>query len=276
MSQRKGIQLAYPLEEKRLAKWRPPYIVQPKYDGERCRAVPIEKGKYMLLSSQENPIFSVPHVIDDLNTLEINTELDGELYCHGMSFEDIHSIVSREVNPHPNREAIKYHIFDCVSEESQLERIVGVSTEIPLEWKSLVRVPYHLCHSLEDIMRVYDQFLNKGYEGIIVRHFQAPYIRRRSIYMMKFKPKRKDTYEIVGWKEEVDKDGNRKDSLGALICVGDDGTQFSVGSGLTQGDRRNYWDRREDLIGNLCRVSYQHVTTRKKVPRFPVFMEVIE
>ena len=34
---RSGIQLAYPLEESRLAKWAPPYITQPKLDGVRCR-----------------------------------------------------------------------------------------------------------------------------------------------------------------------------------------------------------------------------------------------
>jgi len=33
---RAGVQLCYPFEEKRLAKWEPPYIVQPKLDGERC------------------------------------------------------------------------------------------------------------------------------------------------------------------------------------------------------------------------------------------------
>ena len=47
---------AYPFEEKRLAKWRPPFIVQPKYDGVRCRAVPIQQPGfgtgYILLSSE--------------------------------------------------------------------------------------------------------------------------------------------------------------------------------------------------------------------------------
>lgn len=39
MSTRTGIMLASPLDEGKLAKWPRPYIVQPKLDGERCRAV---------------------------------------------------------------------------------------------------------------------------------------------------------------------------------------------------------------------------------------------
>ena len=52
---------AVPFEQKRLNKWEPPYILQPKYDGVRCRAVPVENG-YLLLSSEENVVFSVPHI----------------------------------------------------------------------------------------------------------------------------------------------------------------------------------------------------------------------
>ena len=50
-----GIMKAYPFSEDRLAKWEPPYVVQPKYDGVRCRAVPLDNGSYLLLSSEEKP-----------------------------------------------------------------------------------------------------------------------------------------------------------------------------------------------------------------------------
>ena len=40
----KGIMKASPFEEKRLTKWNPPYIIQPKYDGFRCRAIPLMTG----------------------------------------------------------------------------------------------------------------------------------------------------------------------------------------------------------------------------------------
>ena len=45
-----GIMKAVPFEEKRLAKWKPPYIVQPKFDGNRCINEPLENSSLLLTS----------------------------------------------------------------------------------------------------------------------------------------------------------------------------------------------------------------------------------
>jgi DNA ligase-1 len=275
--------LCYPFEEKRLAKWDPPYIVQPKLDGERCRAVPtgagtVYPGDYLPISSEENIFYSIPHIVKALFNLPFRGELDGELYCHGMSFENIHSIVSRTVNLHPDYREIKYYIFDIVDEsKSQTERLVDLFDIREYFSKYLICVPIHICHTFEEVMRAYDSIIAEGYEGIIVRHAAAPYVRKRSIGMMKFKPKKEDYYEIVDWKEEVSKEGMPKGRLGALVCRGSDGTIFSVGSGLTDEARESLWKNNfNDIQGKFCRVSYQHLTSGKKVPRFPVFVDIVD
>ncbi len=270
----KGIMKAYPFEEKRLAKWIPPYIIQPKYDGVRCRAIWTKAG-YLLLSSEENIIYSVPHINAELNTLQIQDELDGELYCHGLSFEQIISITSRTVNLHPDREQIKFHIFDIVDERAQSERLISIDN---LEHKfnsCLLVAPFWLCNDLEDIMKTYDILLNMDYEGIIVRHHAASYVRKRSIFVMKFKPKKEDTYDIIGWDEEMDKEGNPKGTLGSLQCRSGDGGTFNVGTGFARAERKSFWGIRDTLAGKQVKVQYQHLTSGNKVPRFPVFVEVI-
>lgn len=269
----KGIMKCYPFEEKRLNKWEPPYIVQPKYDGVRCRAVPLESG-YILLSSEENVIFSVPHINVALNALNIDIELDGELYCHGMSFEEIISITSRTRNIHPNSTAIKFHLFDVVTEGNQVERLEDV-VKIGHMSKWIVQSPMYACESLDDIMRIYDEIIRKGFEGIIVRHYLNRYERKRSTWIMKFKPKKDDTYEIIGTKEEIDKEGNPKDTLGALICLSGDGNTFSVGTGFTDERRKELWESRGLLEGLFAKVQYQHITSGNKVPRFPVFVDIV-
>jgi DNA ligase 1 len=277
MSKRSGSMLCYPFEEKRLLKWRPPYIVQPKLDGERCRAVPNDNGSYNLLSSEENSFISVPHINAALRVSKLwPAELDGELYLHGMTFEEIHSIVSRTVNLHPDYKLMEYHIFDQVLEgEPQFMRIpyhriweIGNPVLVP--------VSSQVAETFEDVMREYDALIEQGYEGMVVRHWEAPYIRKRSTFLMKFKPKKSDYYKIIGYKEEVSIHGEPKGRLGALICRGDDGTTFSVGSGLNDNLREKYWDNPEELIGRLCHVAYQHITSGKGVPRFPIFIEVLE
>uniref|UniRef100_A0A6M3K040 Putative DNA ligase domain protein n=1 Tax=viral metagenome TaxID=1070528 RepID=A0A6M3K040_9ZZZZ len=281
MPKRSGIMLCYPFEEKRLEKWEPPYLVQPKLDGERCRAIVggATPSSYLrlLLSSEQNIIESVPHINEALDKLDFLDELDGELYIHGASFEEIHSIVGRTVNIHPDYKSMEFHIFDKVDPEaSQVKRISDLAKHSHYFKPPLIVVPTYTANNLDEIMSIYDRICNMGYEGIIVRHLMAPYIRRRSLYMLKFKPKKDDWYKVIGYKEEVDKDGNPKDRLGALVCVGNDETVFSVGSGLTEDDRRALWNSRETLKGKLCHVQYQHLTSGKGVPRFPVFVEVIE
>ena len=278
MTRRSGIQLAYPFEEKRLAKWKPPWFVQPKLDGERCRALLTASQGTTLLSSEQNQISSVPHIKEALNELGKklgkSIELDGELYTHGLAFEDVHSVVGRTVNLHPLHGSIEYHVFDIVDETlPQIDRIkllYSVATAFPAKIRMVRTLAVS---SLDEIMLHYDDIVNAGYEGIIVRHIEAPYKRKRSTFMMKFKPKKADIYFVVGYKEENDIYGKPKGRLGALSCIGDDGTEFDVGSGLKDTDRQTLWTQRDSLQGHYVKVAYQHTTQGSL--RFPVFIELL-
>ena len=268
----------YPFEEKRLAKWKPPYIIQPKYDGVRCRAYPITTGPtgrdYILLSSEENILHSVPHINEILGKLGLTAELDGELYCHGMSFEQIVSITSRTVNLHQDRHKIQLHVFDIINEQPQMKRSLMIENLRGISpW--IVVSPFYLCNTLEEVMEAYNKIIDEGYEGIIARHNMAPYVRKRSTFVMKFKPKKEDDYEIVGCEEEYDKEGNPKDTLGSLICKSGDGSYFNVGTGFTENRRKELWEARQLIIGQVAKVKYQHLTSGKQVPRFPVFVEIV-
>jgi ATP-dependent DNA ligase len=306
MAERTGIQLCYPFDENRLKKWQPPYIVQPKLDGERCRAI-IDHGEVTLLSSSGAEIVSVPHIKEELSQRFTNSkfiELDGELYHHGASFEDISSIVSRTVNLHPTYDYIEFHVFDIVNTEPQIQRTLELNSLLStLEMSHTRLVDSLIAENFDDIMRGYDRIVSSEYEGIIVRNFMAPYIRRRSTYVMKFKPKKDDYYTIIGNTQMVDKDGKPKDMLGSLICLSNNcdyfpleylniqinytkmtaiinGIEydiFSVGSGMIEEFRRKWWpvEKANELIGKICHIKYQHLTDRK-VPRFPVFIEIID
>ena len=282
---RSGVLLCYPFEEKRLSKWPAPYIVQPKLDGIRCRAQKMDGGNFILMSSTEEILFSVPHILETLNENSnyLPNELDGELYNHDLQFESIYSVTSRTANIHPNHEQISFHVFDLPDDEGtpQIERFLALDSlnQTFYNTNCLVPVEYRIAHNFTDVISAYVEFTENNYEGIIVRDHTAPYIRRRSTQIMKFKPKKQDAYLIVGGQEEVDKNGNPKNSLGAFLCDSGDGSgeTFSVGSGLTQSQRRQYWDNLQYLISNnfYALVEYQHITPGRKVPRFPIFTSVI-
>lgn len=278
---RSGIQLCYPLEERRLTEpkfgwsqhW--PVIVQPKLDGVRCRAICNGPFNSLLLSSTESVINSVPHIVRELQELCLYHELDGELYIPGESFETINSIVSRTVNLHEDSSDIQFWIFDLIDGQRQLERLNNLITSFSHGNPFIKIVPVKFAYSFQEIMTHYEDFINQGYEGIIVRHKLAPYIRKRSTFILKFKPKKSDVYKIVGIKQMVDKNGNLKQLLGAIICTSDEGTEFSVGSGMNDSFRRYYYNVAQDLIGRYCKISYQHMTS-KGSPRFPIFVKILD
>ena len=273
-----GIMKCYPFSEKRLAKWQPPYIVQPKYDGFRCRAIPLMTGpkgnEYILLSSEENIFYSVPHLNEMFSNLGLKCELDGELYCHGMSLEEINSIVSRTVNLHPDHQKIEFHAFDMVIDEPQMRRMILVDGLKILHPKLKVS-PFWLCESLSEVKKIYDKIISLGYEGIIVRHFQGPYQTKRSTYVMKFKPKKQDEYKIVGWNEELTMEGEPKGRIGSLIMSSQAGDEFAVSAGLDFDDKARLWEVRDNLAGKSAIVHYQHLTNRK-VPSGAFNVEVID
>jgi ATP-dependent DNA ligase len=284
----RNIMKCVPFEEKRLAKWSPPYIVQPKLDGDRCRAVPLNTDadihaegtehipsslNHLLLSSEENIFHSVPHINEEFSRLRITDEIDGELYCHGMTHEQIHGIVSRTVNIHPDYRQIQFHVFDIVNTEVQARRLLHIE-ELRGKSNIIVVVPYWICESLDDVTRAYDKLINLGYEGIIVRNINNFYEVKRSTLMMKFKPKQKDEYEIIGFKEEFSIEGTPKDTLGALVCKSGNGNTFNIGTGFTDERRKELWEARQILVGQIAVVKYQHITSGYKVPRFPVFVEI--
>lgn len=277
---REGVMLCYPFEEKRLDRWGGPVIVQPKLDGVRCRAVWQPTGSWILLSTQLNEIISVPHINAALHEVfpKGGPEFDGELYTHGLSFGEIFSRTSRTVEYHPEASKIEFHIFDLIKEGTPQFLRLNQLRDIKLEESSdsLKEVAWETALGLSQVMDLYQEICSNGYEGIIVRELMAPYVRKRSTMIMKFKPKKSDWYKIVGFQEEISIEGVPKGRLGAFTCSSDEGETFNVGTGFTAKQRAELWEQRGSLKGRWLHVAYQHITPGRGVPRFPVFMEVIE
>lgn len=276
-NRRSGIMLAYPFEEKRLLRWKPPYIIQPKLDGVRCRAV-ISNGYVQLYSSEMRYLDHVPHIQESLSKMypEGTIEIDGELYNHDMNFQEIVSITGRSKNIHSDYKQIQFHMFDIVSTKDQVSRISELNKHA--YWipdSNLHVVPSSLVRDFAEIMEHYNAYIKDGYEGFILRDAYASYCRKRSTGMMKFKPHQHDDYVIVGFEEEMSIDGVPKQTLGALVCTSSEGTLFNVGTGFTAAQREELWLDRENLRGKKVKVKYQALTSGKYIPRFPVFLEIV-
>lgn len=278
---RQGIMLCYPYDPRRLEKWGREAFIQLKLNGERCRAICLH-NEVQMYSSEANQIPFLPHISQALLKLGLNgVELDGELYVHGFSLQDIHSIVSRKVNSHALSAAIEYHIFDIVEIIPQRDRFVqlrvidsmihrlGLSEILKVVQPELVKTD-------QEIEQFLDRAIDEGYEGFVIRNPNALYQRKRSTDVMKFKPHQEDVYEIVDSIEEVSIHGTPKGALGAIVCKGDDNTLFNVGTGFTRDDRQQLWKEREALVGKYLKVKFQTLSPGRRVPCHSVALQILD
>ena len=289
MAKRTGIMLARPLEEKLLARMPEYVLVQPKLDGDRCRAVPAPEG-YQLWSSQMTlRNFSVPFLADALNLAAIQLwgddphnwkEIDGELYIHGVSHQRIRSIVSRTVNMHPDSQRVRYHAFDFIEERPQYQRSADLQNLFaPVvrrvrELSRIIPVPtFKVVNSMESCIYAMNRFLDEGYEGAIIRHPLAPYEAKRSDKLLKLKPRQAGVGEAVGMNEAISLEGGPKGMIGSFlvktILQGEEKV-ITVGAGkLTHAERTAIFEM--DLAKRRVIVHYRYLAlTDDNEPREPV------
>lgn len=127
-----------------------------------------------------------------------------------------------------------------------------------------------------DIMHRYAQdCVAEGYEGIMIKNMEAPYVCKRADYWMKWKPTISVDLTIVGFEEGT---GRNQGRLGAIICEGADNgrnIRVNVGSGLSDSNRDEYWHARNSLLGHLVEIQADAVTQNQDGSyslRFPRFL----
>jgi len=119
------------------------------------------------------------------------------------------------------------------------------------------------------------KMVSEGFEGIMIKDPNAKYECKRSTSWLKQKPFIEVSLEIVDVEEGT---GRNEGRLGAVICEGvDDGKEIkvNVGSGFTDSDRRNYWDSRDDILGQVIEVRADAITQNQDGTyslRFPRFL----
>lgn len=269
--ERVGIMLAHPATDRLVKQLGDKYFEQRKLNGERCWVEWFNGKTPVLVSSYANE-FHLPHITDALLQQNFNNiPLDGELYVHGESFENIHSMCSASRKDlHPDYQKIEFHVFDVKARIEQYKRLMYLSD------RSL-RPPLYFVetsvvvegHWQDRVMK----YIEEGYEGIILRSYNGLYVEQRTPNLLKFKPREKDHYRIVAVNEG---EGWCTGSLGSFTVVGDDGTYFDVGTGklLTKIRRKKLWEIRNSLPGKLLEVRHELIKTRNGIPKCVVAISV--
>ena len=192
--------------------------------------------------------------------------LDGELFLDRGQFQLTVSIVKSKDKGNAWK-LLKYCIFDAPKEpggfEARLKKAIDWFEQIPSE--NAYVLEQIKCEGIDHMQELFDEIVNLGGEGVMLRAPDSEYLDIRSEKMLKFKPYNDAECIVKGYTK-----GTRKyeGSTGALEVELSNGTKFKIGSGLTKKQRENPLK-----IGSVVTFRYQELT-QDGVPRFPVFLRV--
>lgn len=110
----------------------------------------------------------------------------------------------------------------------------------------------------EEATKLSKEYINKGYEGIIIKEPNSIWKDKRSKKHIKFKQVKDVDVLCTGTKEGT---GAFEGMIGSLQCESADGVKFSVGTGLSVEDRAR---APEEYIGKIIEVQYNDIIGKKK------------
>ena len=225
------------------------------------------------------------------SNLSMGFVLDGEVI--GNSFQELMRQARRKENP--QAEDSVFNVFDILPLDafreghwnSQLEKRIKILEDMRpvidnmpnVELLPHIMVDLDTSAGKDQLDRYAKDQVNLGFEGIMIKELQAPYICKRSTDWMKWKPTITVDLEVVGVEEGT---GRNQGRLGALVCHGvDDGKEITVnvGSGFSDTDRDDYWTNRNLVIGRTAEVLCDVITQNQdgtyslRFPRFVRFRD---
>jgi DNA ligase-1 len=226
----------------------------------RCLAI-IKDGTVTLKSRDGKIIENMQHIIKDLMTISKNCILDGELYSHGLSFQENMKLIKKY---RPNdTEKIKYHVYDLVSPDPfRVRKIRSLIRGL----SSCEEVSTYEIKDEKSLKTWHEANIGQGYEGSIVRWGNEGYkVNGRSSNLLKYKDFSDMALEIV------DITPNDSNALHGTPHFELNGKRFKAGVKLSHDDRVDLLVNKSDYIGRTGEIRYFELTD-DGIPRFPVFL----
>lgn len=256
---------------------------QPKLDGIRALAN-TRTGK--LYSRTGKLLTGLPHIEEALRTAADAATppaewLDGEIYKHGMDFQDIVGAARKKRADGRSRD-LEYHVFDTVRPDLGFEnrlRMLNQWTHVIQELSPRHRgviVQVHTepitADTVDDLQRQVEELVTKyerdGYEGAIVRR-NAPYEPgKRSLMLAKAKNFQQEEFAVIRLTRRERQTGPA--IAATVVARTDGGQQFEATLGGTEAQRREMWSQREQYRRDnyVVTVRFQELTSAG-IPRFP-------
>lgn len=269
-------------------------LLEPKLDGVRVITVINAANKTAVMYSRNGKLLeNFGHITsaieDNIELFERSIVLDGEMVSS--SFQELMKQVHRKSDVQSSDARLM--LFDILP---LTEFQAGISTLGQRRRSNLLKsmtatfdkigsidiIPQTEVNLDEYVGELQFKQYNKdaieaGFEGIMIKDLDAKYECKRSHSWLKMKPFIEVSLTVVGIEEGT---GRNEGKLGALICEGkDDGKSIrvNVGSGFTDADRKEFWESKDALPGQIIEIRADAATRSQDSEdiyslRFPRFL----
>lgn len=192
--------------------------------------------------------------------------LDGELYKHGKSLQQISGAVRKEKESTP---WLEYYIYDVMIPdmifEERLKILNEIKEELELdfqperEWNEnelkFQMVPHEKVTGWNAIKKLHDAYVEEGWEGCVIRDPNKAYkFGGRGSEMIKVKMYQDAEFEITGLSE-----GLREEDM-CFTLVTDDGIEFKAKPMGSRELKQQYREDLDNLIGKMATVKFFYLS----------------
>lgn len=250
-----------------------PCYIQPKLDGVRCLAY-LRDDKVVLVSRQRKEFNHLDHLRSELYTyLKAYPKLilDGELYSHKYTFQEIISAIKRD-EPNDLTKDVEYHVYDMISNDDFSTRETLLKNYFVDGFVKSVET--QVIQSADEIEKWHEVYTKQGYEGLMVRNASGKYKQDgRSQDLLKYKKFMEQEFPIVGANQNKGKLSNT-----CTFQLEHNGVTFSAMPDGSEEERAKLYQDWKDgniKVGDLATVTFfSWSTSESPIPRFPIFKSV--
>jgi hypothetical protein len=288
------VMLCSPFEQKLVDKINFPAYAQMKMDGMRFNAI-VRDGKcefrsrngkeILLLGNLEQEFISLAGSVDCVFDGELLVMLEGDYqFADRQTGNGILNKANKGTISAEEASMVHASVWDLIpyayfadgkcptpysKRFSTLEAIVSKQKS---KNKKIWTVTSTIVETLEQAQEIFQDYLSKGYEGIILKDGAGVWEDKRAKHQIKFKGELECDLKIIAIEEGT---GKYAGILGSLICESADGiVKVSVGSGLTDAQRKSYG---QEIVDKIVAIKYNSRIKNKLGDEslfLPIFVEI--
>ena len=195
--------------------------------------------------------------------------MDGELWMGRGTFDRLSGIVRKKIPDERDWKQVRYMLFELPESSGtfteRIQKMVELTASVKIPW--LQAIPQIHLDSEEALLKMLDEIVKKGGEGLMLHRADSLYHSGRSDDLLKLKPWQDAEATVI---EILPGKGKFSGMMGALLLKDKSGHIFRIGTGFSDSERRN-----PPPPGSV--ITYKFTGTSKKgLPRFASFLRMYQ